>query len=83
MRSFFKGGLTRRIDCVVPFFCFDEQEAFVVTDMFLDSVRSQYALPVTSSRHVGGLFFDVTAAAVGEISKVCPMSNVQNMCLNK
>jgi ATP-dependent Clp protease ATP-binding subunit ClpA len=47
LRSFFKGGLTRRIDAVVPFFKFSREEAYVVADMYIDTVREMYARPRT------------------------------------
>jgi len=40
-------GLTRRIDCIVPFFKFTDEEAHVVADMYLDNVRNQYCQPAT------------------------------------
>jgi ATP-dependent Clp protease ATP-binding subunit ClpA len=69
LRTFFKGGLTRRIDCIVPFFRFDEEEAFVVADMYLDSIRLQYLKQPTKQRLVGNVEFDVTDAATEEIAK--------------
>ena len=68
LRSFFRGGLTRRIDAVVPFFKFTEDEAHVVADMFLDSIRMTYALPPTTDRKVQ-YHFHVTDYAVSELSK--------------
>ena len=50
LRSFFKGGLTRRIDAVVPFFKFSREEAYVVADMYIDTVREMYARPRTPGR---------------------------------
>ena len=47
LRTFFKGGLTRRIDAVVPFFKFNKEEAYVVADMYIDSVREMYSQPRT------------------------------------
>lgn len=70
LRTFFKGGLTRRIDTVIPFFRFGAEEAHVIADMYVDNVRTQYMLPITDSKHIGDLFFDVTDSAVGELSKV-------------
>ena len=70
LREFFKGGLTRRIDSVVPFFKFDEEEAYVVADMYIDFVRRQYMLPPSRGRLLGDLYFDVTASAVAQLSKV-------------
>ena len=69
LRGFFKGGLTRRIDSVVPFFTFDEEEAYVVADMYVDFVRRQYMMPPSRGRHLGNLHFDITDAAVAELSK--------------
>ena len=69
LRTFFKGGLTRRIDCIVPFFRFDEEEAFVVADMYLDYVRQQYVKQPTKQRFVGNIEFDVTDVAIEEIAK--------------
>ena len=48
LRTFFKGGLTRRIDAVVPFFKFNKEEAYVVADMYVDRVREMYLLPRTA-----------------------------------
>jgi hypothetical protein len=48
LRSYFKGGLTRRIDAVVPFFKFSEEEAYVIADMYVDRVREMYAKPSNS-----------------------------------
>jgi hypothetical protein len=53
LRSFFKGGLTRRIDAVVPFFKFSREEAYVVADMYIDTVREMYAKPRTPGRSSG------------------------------
>ena len=50
LRSFFKGGLTRRIDAVVPFFKFSREEAYVVADMYIDTLREMYAKPKTPGK---------------------------------
>ena len=50
LRAFFQGGLTRRIDAVVPFFKFDKEEAYVVADMYIDSVREMYARPKSAGK---------------------------------
>jgi hypothetical protein len=54
---------------VVPFFCFDEEEAHVVTDMYLDRLREMYCKPATDERKIGEYNFDVTNFAVGELSR--------------
>ena len=52
LRSFFKGGLTRRIDAVVPFFKFNKEEAYVVADMYVDTVREMYLQPRTLGENI-------------------------------
>ena len=69
LRHFFQGGLTRRIDAIVPFFKFDAEEAHVVADMHVDRLREAYARPATADRKVGGFHFAVTDHAVGELSR--------------
>ena len=70
LRTFFRGGLTRRINAVVPFFSFDEEEAHVVTDMYVDKLRLMYSRPATKERLLGSLQFDVTNYATAELSRV-------------
>lgn len=57
LRSYFKGGLTRRIDAVVPFFKFSEEEAYVIADMYVDRVREMYAKPSNSGMFTVQYFF--------------------------
>jgi ATP-dependent Clp protease ATP-binding subunit ClpA len=57
LRSYFKGGLTRRIDAVVPFFKFSEEEAYVIADMYVDRVREMYAKPSNSGTFTVPYFF--------------------------
>ena len=69
MRNLFQGGLTRRINAVVPFFCFDETEAYVITDIYIDSLRDMYQKPPNKKRKVGNVHFDVSNFAIGELSR--------------
>jgi hypothetical protein len=69
LRRFFQGGLTRRINSIVPFFAFDEEEAMVICDMYIDLIRSMYSKPPTTERKIGDYAFDVTQFAVGELSR--------------
>lgn len=69
IRKYFQGGLTRRINSIVPFFTFDEEEAHVVTDMYIDKLRQMYIQPANNERKIGEYAFDVTNFAIGELSK--------------
>lgn len=69
LRRFFQGGLTRRINAVVPFFCFDAEEALVVTDMYVDRLRLMYSQPPNDRRAIGLVDFDVSNFARGELSR--------------
>lgn len=69
LRDYFQGGLTRRINSIVPFFCFDETEAYVITDLYIDKLREMYQKPPNKFRKVGNFHFDVTNFAIGELSR--------------
>jgi hypothetical protein len=69
LRDYFRGGLTRRINAIVPFFCFDEAEAYVITDLYIDKLREMYQKPPNKFRKVGNFHFDVTNFAIGELSR--------------
>ena len=57
---------------------FDEEEAYVVADMYIDFVRRQYMLPPSRGRLLGDLYFDVTASAVAQLSKNIAQINQSN-----
>ena len=69
LRKYFQGGLTRRINAIVPFFTFDEEEAHVVTDMYVDKLRQMYIQPANDDRKIGEYSFDLTNYAVSELSR--------------
>ena len=66
MQAFFKGGFSRRIDSVVPFFYFSQEEAYVVTAKALDAMCEKYKNP---SKYIGDIDVFVSDFAIGEILK--------------
>jgi len=66
MRSFFQGGLSRRIDVVVPFFFFSEEESFVVAAKDLDQMCEDYRKPCET---IGNIDVHASDYSIGEMSK--------------
>ena len=66
MRSLFQGGLSRRIDVVVPFFFFSEEESFVVAAKDLDQMCEDYRKPCET---IGNIDVYASDYSIGEMSK--------------